>query len=138
MAIEKILDQSGSNSGSLPFLEEWIEANPKNKETAFLISEVKLGQKGNGYSLITDDFKAWLWKNSKLCKQFIAGLEYYSSTPDVGYACFVVLNKPGKPEFTVGVDKDIAMTWRKTKNGFALLGVDPDSDITEMDGNPFI
>lgn len=134
------LDDGKSNSGSgqKEFLNDWLKSNPKNKQIQHLVSEVRLVNSNKGYLIETDNFLAFIWKNAKVTSQLIEALEYWVSTPDTGYALYLVQDKPNSPNFKLATDKEEPFTWYSKKNGYSTIGEDLDSDTAGMDGNPFI
>ena len=131
-------DQQSKGNGQLAFLNDWLEENPKNKETNFLITEIKRVQSGKGYMAITDKFAVFLWKNSKITKLLIEALEFWVENPDKGYGLFVVLKKPNKPDYVLASDTDLPTTWFTSKNGYTTTQDDAFLSIEESSGNPFL
>jgi hypothetical protein len=131
--------KASTGSGDTPFLNEWIEKNPKNKETQFLVKEIKKVTSGKGYLVVCDDFQGFIWSNQKLTKLLIEALEIWINESKDGYALFLILSKPNKPEFTLACDKDIPVTWFASKNGFTTTASDAISHgDAVVDGNPFL
>lgn len=139
MALSFFEPKEQSGNGEKPFLNEWLEANPKNKKQQFLITEVIRVKSGKGYLVITDEFSCFIWKNQALSKAFISALEFWTENPDKGYPCYVFLKNPTKQEFTLAADKDQETTWFVSKNGFTTTESDANSqDSVVEDGNPFL
>lgn len=126
-------------NGDIPFLNEWLEQNPKTKQQQFLVREIIKVKSGKGYLIVTDDFNCFIWKNQSLTKFLIEALETWIKDEQHGYAIYVYLKKPGKPDFTLAADKDQTISWFASKNGFTTT---ESSAISQegavVDGNPFL
>lgn len=129
--------ESRSNSGQKEFLNDWIKANPKNKNTQHLVSEVRLVSSNKGYLLETDNFLAFIWKNAKVTKQLIEALEHWVTTPDTGYALYLIQDKPNSPNFKLATDKEEPFTWYAKKNGYSIIGEGSALATEETGLNPF-
>lgn len=139
MALQFFEPKKETGSGDTPFLNEWLESNPKNKETTFLVKEIASVQSGKGYRVICDSFQGFIWKNQKLTKLLIEALEVWIKERENGYALFLVLNDPKKPDFTLACDKDIPVTWFASKNGYTTTESSvPSHTETPEGGNPFL
>lgn len=138
MAIELLLTEENNFSGNIPWLKEWLKANPKSKETKFLITEVIASSKGNGYRVVSEYLQHWIWKNNKETKFLIEALEHYCSNPDSGYALFICVTNKEEAKASIGIDKEIKMEWYATKKGFSLLREDLNRTTSLDDGNPFL
>lgn len=129
-------DAQSSGNGQLSFLPDWLEENPKNKTTTFLVTEIKRVQSGKGYMVITDKFAVFLWKNSKIAKFLVDALAHWVEYPDTGYELYVVLKKPDKPDYQLASDTERPTTWFTSKNGFTT--VEPDASSVGENQNPFL
>lgn len=139
MALSFFEPKEKTGNGEKPFLNEWLEQNPKNKKQQFLITEVIRVKSGKGYLIVTDDFSCFIWKNQALSKMFVEALEIWVNEQDKGYACYVYLKNPQKQDFTIAADKDQEVTWFSSKNGFTTTEQDALSQgSVVVDGNPFL
>lgn len=140
MALTFFEPKENPGNGEKPFLNEWLENNPKNKKKEFLITEIIRVKSGKGYLLVTDDFTCFLWKNQALTKLFIEALDFWVNNSNVGYCCYVVLRNPSKQDFTVAADKEQETTWFNLKNGYTTS--EENANLTEeridTGGNPFL
>lgn len=136
MALNFFEDSTSSN-GSLDFVNDYLEENPKEHGKIFEVTEFKLASSGKGYLLYTDKFMCFLFKNAKLTKQVIEALEYYCSQPN-GYAFFVQLDKGHKQKFKLAVDPEEPRTWFNSKNGFTQQSIDTGEGVEIPQSNPFL
>lgn len=73
MSFYSLLDESQEEQQDLPWLNEYLELNPKTKDgLIFMVSSVKATKKG--YILFTPSFNAFVWRNSKPGKGLQDGL----------------------------------------------------------------
>jgi len=64
MSFYSLIDESEEQGSDLPWLNEYLELNPKTKDGLFyLVSSVKATKKG--YILFTPNFNCFVWRNSK-------------------------------------------------------------------------
>lgn len=131
-------DSSSNGNGQLSFLPDWLEENPKNKETQFLVTEIKRVQSGKGYMAITNKFAVFLWKNSKISKLLVEALEHWVENQNTGYCLYVVLKDPKKPDYSLASDPDSQTTWFTSKNGYTTLEPDVSSQDQSGTENPFL
>lgn len=118
MALKFFEPEESNGTGSLDFLNDWLVENPKNKKTEFLITEVKRVQSNKGFICSTTDFNVFMWKNAKLTKMLIEALDHYVNESKYGFALYVVLKKPNKPEFSIAANDETKITWFTSKNGY--------------------
>lgn len=114
----KFFDSESNSNGSLSFLKDWLEENPKNKETVFLVTEITRVQSGKGYLIKTNKFAVFAWAKSKTAKNLVEALDYYCSNPQSGYCLMVVLAKPNEDNYQLAVDDEKPTTWFSSKNGY--------------------
>lgn len=139
MALTFFEPKKSTGSGDTPFLNDWLADNPKNKEKQFLVREIIKAQSGKGYRIVCDNFQGFIWSNAKMTKLLIEALEIWINEQEHGYALFLVLEKPNKPDFTLACDKEIPVSWFTAKNGFTTTESDATSlEGTLTDGNPFL
>lgn len=131
-------ENSSSNQGNKPFLNEWIEENKNNKTTQFFIQEFKAVKSGKGYLVVTEEFNCFIWKNSKETKLLLQALETYVKEPNLGRTLYVVLKNPKKGEFSLGCDLSLPMTWHAMGNGYTTLLDHVSLPTEELSGNPFL
>lgn len=126
-------------NGNIPFLDDWLKENPKTKQQQFLVREIIKVKSDKGYLITTDDFNCFIWKNQGLTKFLIEALELWVKESEHGYAIYVYLKKPGKPEFTLAADKEEQISWFASKNGYTTMASNAISQgETLVDGNPFL
>lgn len=139
MALTFFEPKENPGNGELPFLNEWLEQNPKNKKQEFLVREIIKAKSGKGYLVVTDDFCCFIWKNQPLTKLLIEAIEKWVKEPIEGYPIYVFLKKPNKQDFTLAADKSEPITWFASKNGYTTTEVNALSlEETVVDGNPFL
>jgi len=137
MTIKFFDEEVSSTSGSIPFLDEWIKNNSKNKKKDFYISEIVRVKSNKGYLVKTSDFSVFIWMNSKLAKQLVEALDLYVNKIGYGYNLVVHLNNPTKAEFKLGCDTSEQITWFSSKNGYSLTESFA-SSVVDTTENPFI
>ena len=137
MAITFFNTESKSTGTSLPFLNDWIEENQKNKQQNFTIEEIIKVKSGKGYLVKTTVFSIFLWKNSVTAKQLVEALDVYVNKQEYGYPLFIHLQNPKKKEYMIGCDTEVKISWYATKNGYSTTEdiVTNPSSTTE---NPFL
>lgn len=133
----QFFDSTPSNQ-NLPFLEEWINQNPKNKTKVFPILEVIRAKSGKGYMLKTEQFIIFVFMNSKLRKDLIEALKVYASRPEGGYALVVHLPVPTKADYQIAVDKDDCITWYEAKNDYTTSEESASLLLKPEAENPFL
>lgn len=139
MALQFFEPKKNTGSGDTPFLNDWIKDNPKNKETTFLVKEIVKAQSNKGYRIVCDDFQGFIWLNAKLTKLLVEALEVWIKERENGYALFLVMADPKKPDFTLACDKEIPVTWFASKNGYTTMESNADSQVDLPEGtNPFL
>jgi hypothetical protein len=139
MALKFFEPKKSSGSGNTPFVNDWLKDNPKNKETTFIVKEIVRTQSDNGYRVVCDDFQGFIWKNQKLTTLLLEALEVWIKERESGYALFLVLHDPKKPEFTLACDKDVPVSWFTSKNGYTTTESSAVSDTQIQEGtNPFL
>lgn len=132
------LEESNGN-GALDFLNDWLVENPKNKQTEFLITEVKRVQSNKGFIVSTEKFNVFMWKNAKLTKMLIEALDHYVNESKFGYELYVVLKKPTKADFSIAANDESRITWFTSKNGYTTSEENATSqDEVVTTGNPLI
>lgn len=117
----KFFDEAPTSSTSLLFLKDWLEENPKNKQTVFPIEEVIRVQSGKGYLVKTSSFATFEWMKSKQAKHLVEALDYYCQNPQSGYQLMIVLAKPNSPNYSLAVDDEKPTTWFSSKNGYTTV-----------------
>lgn len=122
------------SSGSLPFLDEYLESNPKAYGKTFQVEEIKKVKSGKGYLLQTDSFSAFIWNNEKLTKQLIEALKVYAETGE-GYVLVIMPDKSVKSKFRLAADTERVANWFQRGNDFSVHSLVSDSPI---EGNPFL
>ena len=140
MALTFFEPKESAGNGDTPFLNEWLESNPKNKQDTFLVREILRVQSGKGYRVVCDSFQAFIWNNAKITKLLLEALEIWINDRENGYALYVVLNKPTKPEFSLACDKDEHVSWFSSKNGYTTTessALSKGESIVEKE-NPFL
>lgn len=139
MALKFFEPEESNGSGSLDFLNDWLVENPKNKQTEFLITEVKRAQSNKGFIVSTEKFNVFLWKNAKLTKMLIEALDHYVNESKFGFELYVVLKKPTKADFSIAANDETKITWFTSKNGYTTSEENAISqDEVETTGNPLI
>lgn len=137
MALTFFEDKEDSGTGSLGFLNEWLEENPKNKQKEFDIVEIKAVKSGKGYLLSTDKFMIFLWKKSKLVTQLIEAFNVWVNLePDTGFRLVCVLNPKTKDGYQIAADKETKVTWFTMGNGYTQTEESAYSEETDL--NPFL
>ena len=139
MAIRFFDDSTSvSGQGNKPFLNEWLDENKANKKTQFFIQEFIRAKSGKGYLVVTEEFNCFIWKNSKETKLLLEALESYVKEPTLGRTLYVVHKSPKKPEFNLGCDLELPMTWHDMGKGFTTLLDHVPSEEQNQDSNPFL
>lgn len=139
MALKFFEPEETNSNGSLDFLNDWLVENPKNKQTEFLITEVKRVQSNKGFIVSTEKFNVFMWKNAKLTKMLIEALDHYINESKFGYELYVVLKKPTKAEFSIAANDETKITWFASKNGYTTSEENAISqNEVEIIGNPLI
>lgn len=139
MALKFFEPEESNSNGSLDFLNDWLVENPKNKQTEFLITEVKRVQSNKGFIVSTEKFNVFMWKNAKLTKMLVEALDHYINESKFGYELYVVLKKPNKADFSIAANDESKITWFASKNGFTTSeenAISQDEVVTT--GNPLI
>lgn len=137
MALSFFEEPEDTGSGSLDFLNDWLEANPKNKEKQFPVVEIKLAKSKKGYIVSTDKFMVFLWKKSKVATMLVQAMDVWiNMEPDTGYELLVVLDPKTKDGYKLGVDKEKKVTWFQMGNGYTTL--ESNAHCQESDLNPFL
>jgi hypothetical protein len=137
MALSFFEEPEDNGSGSLDFLNDWLEANPKNKEKQFPIVEIKLAKSKKGYIVSTEKFMVFLWKKSKVATMLVQAMDVWINLePGSGFEMLVVLDSKTKDGYKLGVDKEKHVTWFQMGNGFTTL--ESNAHSQESDLNPFL
>ena|SRR5687767_13178526 len=139
MALKFFEPEESNSNGSLDFLNDWLVENPKNKQTEFLITEVKRVQSNKGFIVSTEKFNVFMWKNAKLTKMLIEALDHYINESKFGFELYVVLKKPTKADFSIAANDESRITWFTSKNGYTTSeenAISQDEVVTT--GNPLI
>jgi hypothetical protein len=140
MALTFFEPKESTGNGDTPFLNEWLDSNPKNKQDTFLVREILRVQSGKGYRVVCDSFQAFIWNNAKITKLLLEALEIWINDRENGYALYIVLSKPTKPEFSLACDKDEHVSWFSSKNGYTTMessALSKEASIVERE-NPFL
>lgn len=106
----KFFDDVSPTSGSLPFLDAFLQANPKLKQSQFEVVEIKKTRKGTGFLFITSHFSFFRWNNDKTTQRILDALKIYT-TQENGYALFCCLTKKEDPLYQLAVDFDQKRIW---------------------------
>ena len=120
MGFYSIVDESQLDSSDLPWLNEYIDLNPKTTTNGiYLVSHVKSTKKG--YILTTEFFNAWVWRSSKPGTALQTGLT--DSVQSDSYPHLAVQIKPKvKDKFVLGFLDDCmaSYTWNPDDSTFSL------------------
>lgn len=130
----EVIENSGT--GNLPFLEEFLQQNPKLKVLLYEVKEIKLTRKGNGYLFITDRFSFFRWKNDKTTQQVLDALKVYVNQGS-GFGLFCQINRESNPPYQLGVDFEEKRIWYEGVGKFTLEIISPDVSM-ENGNNPFL
>jgi len=132
----KFFEEPSSNNTQLPFVEDFVKANPKLKQLQYEITEVRKTRKGTGYLFICSHFSFFRYGNDKTCRQILDALKVYSSKAN-GYALFCILTKKEDPIYGIAVDFEQKRTWYEGNGGYSL---DASFLIMSQDNgeNPFL
>ena len=133
----KFFDDTSSNSGSLPFLNDFIKKAKNLKTDTFPITEVVRVKSDKGYMVKTEKFMCFLWKNQKVTQQLIEALEFYINSGK-GYEISVFLPNVKQDDFKIGIDFEKEVTWFTSKNGFTTIQGESASQDINPDKNPFL
>lgn len=138
MALKFFEPVEDSGNGQLEFLNDWLEANPKNKTKQFLITEIRRTKSDKGYLISTTHFNVFIWKKQKLTTMLIEALDAYVNTFEHGYALYVVLKTPTSKDFSLAMDEDEMVTWFASKNGYTTTEPNASSKEESQGTNPFL
>jgi len=105
MGFYAIVDESQESGEDLPWLNEYLELNPKTKDgLVFLVSSVKATKKG--YILFTPSFNAFVWRNSKPGTALQTGLSDSVQAPSYPQLAVMIKLKISN-KFVIGFLDDI-------------------------------
>jgi hypothetical protein len=133
----KFFDETPSNSGSLPFLDEFVKKAKNLKQKEYPVNEIRRVKSDKGYLVITEKFSCFLWKNAKETRQLLEALQFYIESGK-GYQVVVFLPDVKKADFKMAVDFDVEVTWFTSKNGFTTTQEESASRDINPDKNPFL
>jgi hypothetical protein len=133
MALSFFEEPEDNGTGSLDFLNDWLEANPKNKEKQFSVTEIRLAKSKKGYIVSTGKFMVFLWKKSKVATMLVEAMNVWINVePDTGFDLVIALDPKSKDGYKLGVDKDKKVTWFQMGNGFTTLEHNAYSEETDL------
>lgn len=105
MGFYTLVDDASDSDDSKPWLNEFLELNPKTKDgLIFLVSSVKATKKG--YILFTDEFNCFIWRNSKPGKALQDGLSESVQAPSYPQLAIMIKTKT-TARFTTGFLDDM-------------------------------
>jgi len=135
MAI-KLFDSPVVSFNDLPWLNDYVEENPKCVGKFYSIESVTLSSKGTGYLFKTDTFIAFEWKKSRNVVSLIEAIIFYSVKGE-GPALGIVPNKQGKAQFAM--DDELSCFF-KSQNGTWYISLSPISREEDIPSplNPFL
>jgi len=133
----KFFDDTSSNSGSLPFLQDFIKKAKSLKQDTYPVVEITRVRSDKGYMVKTEKFMCFLWKNQKITGQLIEALEFYIESGK-GYEICVFLPDVKKDDFKLGVNFEQEVTWFTSKNGFTTTQEESVCQGINPDKNPFL
>lgn len=141
MGFYELEGQTDSDTLDLPWLNEYLEMNPKTKDGLFyLVNTVKATPKG--YILTTDNFNAWVWKKTKPSEALATGLTD-SVQSDIYPQLAIKVILKNKNKFILGFldDQSAKYVWNGEMGIYSLhpqknlpLSTPPE-DIAESKGN---
>jgi hypothetical protein len=110
MARNKIEKQTTALTGSLPFLDNYVNKNPDAIGKEFEILRVKETQSRAGWVIHTAEFMIHLYKSNDLVQQLVEQLCEIESVHEAGG--FVILLDEGEEQgFAIIFDTEIKRTW---------------------------
>lgn len=127
---------SQESGNSLPFLNEYLEQNPKTKGQ-YIVETISLVRSHKGYLCDTPSFRVFLWKNSSLTKTLLEALDHYINS-GVGYEIYVVIDKKAKEGYRLAADLERETTWFGSGNGYSIRQELSDSAKASLQQNPFL
>ncbi len=120
MPFYPLIDESQESNEDLPWLNEYLETNPKTKEgLIYLAHTVKASKKG--YIITTPNFNTWVWRTSKAAIALASGLT--ESVQSESYPQLAVMIKlKTKDKFVIGfLDDSMAhYHWNSESSSYAL------------------
>lgn len=123
----------------IPFLNDYLK-EPKNRNadgSVHDVVEIIYAASGKGYVIKTENFMAFLWKNSKVTKQILEALNFYWEQGN-GFVFVVRIEAKTKNLFSLGVDFERTSYWQKKGESF-YSSLNPVEDIPLMEqSNPFL
>ena len=120
MGFYSIIDLSQEQEDDLPWLNEYLDLNPKMKDgSVFLVSSVKATKKG--YILFTSEFNAFVWRNSKPGTALQTGLSDAVQVPSYPELAIMIKLKISN-KFVIGFLDDIMAEyqWNAETSVFTL------------------
>lgn len=136
MALQYFTDES-TTSGSLDFLNNWLEKNPKNKVKEFNVVELIAVKSGKGFLCTTESFQVFIWKNSRVATHLVEAMDtWINKAPDKGCLLVLILSPSAKDGYQLAIDKEIKVTWFQAGKGYTTLEGNVVS--TDPNQNPFL
>lgn len=127
-------DSQDSNTGNLPFLNEYKKENKKCVGKQYLVESFTRVSSGKGLLGKTENFTFFIWNNSKTAKLLIEALDYY--VQNEGCMVFVIPTEGDKPGYRIAADTQQACTWFCMGNEYTTT--EPEFICNDPDQNPFI
>ena len=120
----KVLFEIGnSGSGSLPFLDAYIEKHPSCDGSDHPVIAVKETRKRSGYMLVTADFQCLIWKSSEWADILIEFLNRMQVT-NPGYLLGIQIDEESIDGFVLFSDPAVPRMWLPLKKRGGLLHLD--------------
>lgn len=101
----RVINDGSSDSNDLPWVNEFIELGGDVGTSSF-VKNIKKGS--NGYLILAEDFKGFLFAKSAIAKYIAEALELWVSNAASSYPLYAIADKGGK--LSLAVDDDEALT----------------------------
>ena len=128
----KFFEIPNSISSDLPFFNEW-KVSSDYYEDIYEITQLSRVKSGKGYLAHTSSFALFFWSNSKLTKQLIEALDYWTGVGE-GYGIFVSVNKSFKDVYALASDSEETRHWFEYQGKYSITPPDISEEKSE---NPF-
>ena len=115
MAFKAIALNQESGNGELPWLNEYIQLQPKAIGKTFQVNVVAFSQKG--VMLTTNNFKAFLYRSNPYYDFLMEALEVWTTDKLPVMALVALVDTNQKCKFQLGIEDQLESSWDKKGNG---------------------
>lgn len=130
----KRLVENDSNGDSLPWINEYLDSVGESGDASRVVS-LKITLKG--ILVVCEDFKGFLFKNSKTYDAIVEAIPVWKTQKELPFAVFGIAEKNGK--LSLAVDSDFASAVLIDKKGNVdFKSPNGDSASAHQEPNPFL